>query len=137
MIEWNDSLLVGFEPIDTEHRALVQLIGALGRALNAGGGRDSVEDALFALADHVANHFNHESEVMVASNYSMRAEHLLEHRVLINQLDSVLDNVDLIKDDDLLNALGFVERWFSDHVHDADAKLGAYLGALQAQPVKS
>ena len=54
MIEWNDSLLVGFEPIDAEHKTLTLLIGELYRRLKDGEGRDSVETALFDLADHVA-----------------------------------------------------------------------------------
>lgn len=128
MIEWHDSLLVGFEPMDAEHKTLVRLIGELYGKLKAGNGRDSVEDTLFELADHVAAHFNHENELMIASGYPARADHLFEHRILIGQLDTVLDSIDLIRDDALLDALAFVERWFTDHVHDADAKLGAFLG---------
>ena len=127
VIEWDDSLLVGFEPIDAEHKTLVQLIGELYRRLKAGGDRASVEDALFELADHVASHFNHENDLMVGSGFPGRADHLFEHRILIDQLDTVLDGIDLIRDDALLDALGFVERWFADHVHDADTKLGVYL----------
>ncbi len=132
VIEWSDSLLVGFEPVDAEHRALVLLVGELYRALRTGGGRDSVESALFALADHVAAHFNHENDLMIGCDCPKRADHLLEHRVLIGQLDTVLDNIDLIRDEALLEALAFVERWFTDHVRDADAKLGRYLSARAA-----
>ena len=127
MIEWSDSLQVGFEPIDAEHKTLVDLIGELYRRLRAGEGRDAVEGALFDLADHVAAHFNHENELMVSSGYPARADHLFEHRILIDQLDNVLDSIDLIHDDALLDALAFIERWFSDHVRDADTKLGAFL----------
>ncbi len=129
MIEWNDSLLVGFEPIDAEHKALVRLVGELYRRLKNGDDRALVEDALFEVADHVAAHFNQENDLMARSGYAGRADHLFEHRVLIDQLDSVLDRVDMIPDEWLLQALGFVERWFVDHVHDADAKLGAHLVA--------
>jgi len=128
VIEWHDSLLVGFEPIDAEHKTLVRLIGELYGKLKAGGARAAVEDALFDLADHVAAHFNHENDLMIGSGYPARADHLFEHRILIDQLDTVLDNIDLIQDEALLDALAFVERWFADHVHDADAKLGAFLG---------
>ncbi len=127
MIEWNDSLLVGFEPIDTEHKTLARLIGELYRRLKGESGRDSVEEALFELADHVAAHFKHENDLMVGSGYPARADHLFEHRILIDQLDTVLDGIDLIRDEALLDALAFVERWFVDHVHDADTKLGAFL----------
>ena len=105
VIEWDDSLLVGFEPIDAEHMTLVQLIGELYRRLKAGGDRASVEDALFELADHVASHFNHENDLMIGSGFPGRADHLFEHRILIDLLDTVLDGIDLIRDDDLLDAL--------------------------------
>ena len=131
MIEWSDSLQVGFGPIDAEHRTLVELISELYRRLRAGDGRVAVEGALFDLADHVAAHFNHENELMVTSGYPTRADHLFEHRILIDQLDNVLDSIDLIHDDALLDALAFIERWFSDHVRDADAKLGAFLSTRQ------
>ena len=128
MIEWSDTLLVGFEPIDAEHKTLVRLIAELYRRLSGGSGRASVEDALFDLADHVAAHFKHENDLMVGSGYPARADHLFEHRILIEQLDTVLDNIDQIRDEALLDALAFLERWFADHVNDADARLGAFLG---------
>ncbi|MEI6559173.1 MAG: bacteriohemerythrin [Rhodospirillaceae bacterium] len=130
MIEWNDSLLVGYEPIDAEHKALVALIGELYGTLRAGGGRDTLEAALFDLADHVAAHFNHENDLMVSRRYPARADHLLEHRILIDQLDTVLDTIDLIGDEAVLDALSFIERWFADHVHAADARLGAFLARV-------
>jgi hemerythrin-like metal-binding protein len=128
VIEWSDSLRVGYEPIDDEHKTLTDLIGELYRRLIAGGGRAAVEDSLFDLADHVAAHFNHENNLMLGSGYPDRADHLLEHRMLIDQLDTVLDGIDLIDDDALIGALAFVERWFLDHVRGADARLGAFLG---------
>jgi len=132
LIEWNDSLLVGFEPMDDEHTSLVALINALHAKLRAGGDRATVETSLFALADHVASHFLHENNLMATSGYPEREQHLLDHRVLIDQFDTLLDHFDLLTGDEITTALDFADRWFIDHVKTHDAKLGEFLRARAA-----
>ncbi len=127
LIEWHDSLLVGFEPIDREHMTLVSLINHLHDDVKAGRDRNIVDDALFSLADQVAAHFNQEDVLMRAYAYKDRADHLLEHRKLIEQLDILLDGMDMLTDQILLEAIAFMDRWFTDHVVNSDARLGAYL----------
>ena len=126
-IAWSQSLLVGYEPIDREHEELVSLINQFHDAVQQGRPRDEIDELLFTLADHVAGHFVHENQLMAASGYPDRGSHLQEHRQLIDRLDAVLDHFDLMPDAAFLEAIGFVDRWFTDHVVGADAKLGHYL----------
>ena len=127
LIEWRDDLLVGFEAIDQEHRDLVFMINQLYDQVKNGQTKETIEDTLFTLADRVAAHFTHEDELMRAHVYPNRASHLLEHRKLIDQLDTLLDGIDLLTAPMLLNAIGFMDHWFTDHVINSDARLGDYL----------
>jgi hemerythrin len=65
-------------------------------------------------------------------SYPDRPGHLLEHRRLIEQLDILLDGIDLLTGPALIEAIGFMDRWFTDHVVGSDARLGAYLRASTA-----
>ncbi len=132
LIEWRDTLLVGCEPIDRDHHRLVSLINALYDDIKAGSRRETIDNALFDLADEVAAHFNHENTLMLSHEYPDRANHLLEHRKLIERLDSVLDNVDLLDDAMLLDAVAFMDRWFIDHVTGSDTQLGAFMSTRAA-----
>ena len=127
LIEWNDSLVVGYPAMDDEHKSLVALINWLHECVQTGNSRVEIDEALFSLADHVAAHFSHENEMMLASNYPERPAHLLEHRTLIDEFDTLLDSVDLLTDEQLRNAMSFIRVWFTDHVRNSDTRLGRYL----------
>jgi hemerythrin len=127
LIEWQDGLLVGFEAIDQEHRDLVSMINQLYDQVRNDQTKETIENTLFTLADQVAAHFTHEDELMRTHGYPHRASHLLEHRKLIDQLDTLLDGIDLLTSPMLLNAIGFMDHWFTDHVVNSDARLGEYL----------
>ncbi len=127
LITWQESLLVGFEPIDREHGVLVSLINQLYDEVKEGADRKTIDETVFALADQVAAHFNHEDELMRANAYPDRSNHLLEHRKLIDQLDTLLDGMDLLTDQTLVDAIRFMDQWFTDHVINSDARLGGFL----------
>ncbi len=133
LIEWQESLKVGYEPIDRDHEKLVALINTLFDDIQAGCSRATLEDALFALADEVAAHFNHENTLMLIHHYPEQTTHLLEHRKLIDRLDTELDRIDLIDTDTLLQAIGFIDDWFVRHVVDSDARLAAFLAGQAAR----
>ena len=65
--------------------------------------------------------------MMLAANYPERAAHLVEHRTLVDEFDTLLDSVDLLSDEQLYIAIDFIRGWFAGHVMTGDARLGLYL----------
>ena len=57
LLNWDDRLLVGVEPMDQTHREFVELLGELARAAEA----DTIS-ALDRLIEHTVLHFRQEEE---------------------------------------------------------------------------
>ena len=56
-MEWNESLSVGFDRIDTEHKELFKMIQELVDAVNRHTCKYKIDDVIRFLEDYANNHF--------------------------------------------------------------------------------
>ncbi|MBP7661847.1 MAG: hemerythrin domain-containing protein, partial [Burkholderiaceae bacterium] len=77
LLNWDDRLLVGVEPMDQTHREFVELLGELARAAEA----DTIS-ALDRLIEHTVLHFRQEEEWMVDSGWGPPCHAGEHHQVL-------------------------------------------------------
>ena len=122
---WTDSMSVGIEKIDAQHRKLLDVINDLHDAAQVGKGAE-VRDALFQeLAEYVGTHFGTEEELMREHLYPDLDSHKRAHdgftaKVLgFRQKSGGGD----ISDDVLV----FLKDWIVNHDILIDRKLGVYL----------
>ncbi|MEI8393923.1 MAG: hemerythrin domain-containing protein [Rhodospirillaceae bacterium] len=126
-IEMNEALLVGYAPIDDEHRALLGLVNAFFVLVESGADRQTVYDAVDGLSVNFAIHCEHEKGWMLAHRYPDTANHLDDHVKLIGELGAMLYRMDEACDDALAEVAKFIENWFADHVKHGDRPLGKFL----------
>ncbi len=77
--QWSESMSVGVALLDSDHKALIETINRLHRAVeddDAPEILDQIFDALVAYAEH---HFAREEQVMAACGYPAAAAHKAEH----------------------------------------------------------
>lgn len=79
-LEWNDSLAIGHEVIDQQHRELFRRFNQFLNACNQRRGRENVEPLLDFLTQYVIEHFSAEEKLMVQTAYPDREEHEEQHR---------------------------------------------------------
>lgn len=129
LIEWTDKLLVGHPRIDSDHKALVLMINRLHDAVEAGTDRPTISEIIHFLAEQTYRHFKFEEWLMSASEFTEARHHLACHRRLTDELDVMFYAMEMAPDSALLEAVGFFESWFVDHVLRDDVVLARHLAA--------
>jgi len=126
-IKWDDSLLIGVEEIDNQHKRLFLLINRLQQKLTAGHGKDALEETLQALIQYVYNHFSREDAFMASNNYPEIEEHRKEHAFFAKTVkgyqEKYRDDYPLLARDILI----FLSSWYRNHIGKTDKKIGEYI----------
>ena len=128
LLNWDDRLLVGVEPMDQTHREFVELLGEIDRAAPA----DAIA-ALDRLIDHTVLHFRQEEEWMAESGWGPPC-HAAEHQNVLEIVRTVRTRalggqMELVGV--LVNELG---PWFEHHASTMDSALVAHMANAGYEP---
>lgn len=122
-LEWNDSLVLGLEPMDATHREFVECYQAL-----AAADATNFLEAYDRFIEHTVAHFEQENRWMEAVNFP--GCHKAEHdRVL----EVILDVRKQVEAGDMFLGRRLIQElpaWFENHAGGMDAALAHYLGQV-------
>lgn len=79
-IKWDNSLAVGHEEIDAQHRELFDFVGELVEAILANRGYAQVQRIIEFLDDYIARHFETEEKCMKENDYPFLELQINDHR---------------------------------------------------------
>lgn len=131
-IVWNDTLNVGSELIDSQHKKLIELIGGIPEHETQ---RD--EAMLNEALEYIATHFSEEEDFMAEINYPELGRHKNKHKRLVRILMAYKKKYDG-GDKDLYPFKQFMFRWVRDHIMDEDKKIGLFIQSSgHIQPSKA
>lgn len=121
--EWSDSLSVGVEVIDDQHKALIELINQLYEEVivNSAEG-EIIEEALNELAQYTVVHFGLEERLFAQSGYPDLEAHGRYHRELKARLFQVQENTRKNKLAVNTELLSFLKRWLQSHIMIEDKR---------------
>lgn len=127
MIEWNDSLLIGVEAIDLQHKSLFEQLKNIERELASGNGQHITKAIVAFMDTYVVEHFGLEEDLMHSIGYPGLASHKQDHLQFIDksiefELDKYVGDPNLPK-----NMLAFFSEWFVRHISGADMEIAAYI----------
>jgi hemerythrin len=128
-IQWQDSLSVGIEPIDNQHKQWIQYFNDTTEAIASQKNRIQVTKTLGFLIDYTETHFSTEEKFMSESNYT----HLKEHQAKHNELRSTLANLVKEYEDEGITANlaeaidSFLGNWLIKHIQEVDMRFGAFV----------
>jgi len=123
LLQWRDEFSVGIAEVDHEHRELIELISELQQELQTGSDTQKIMLSLGEIYAQISSHFALEEKMMRDTRYQAYAEHKEDHETL---LDDLRDIMDAVEDDGTLDEVQLsddLNRWFSDHFRNHDAKL--------------
>lgn len=128
-IEWDDSLSIGVELIDDEHKMLIRKLGDLSEAFNQGLEQNKILKTLDFMIDYTEFHFTDEERVMSQSDYPGLEEQKKQHGEFKQTLNNILEDY---QDEGPTKALAesvnfFLVNWLFGHIKGTDLKLGKYL----------
>ncbi|CAN5498160.1 hypothetical protein BH09PSE5_BH09PSE5_29390 [soil metagenome] len=129
---WNDTYLLGYGPIDDEHREFVETVHAIQVAAD-----DQVAACLEAFAEHAKGHFEMENAMMVETEFPARDCHIDEHAAVMKSVEQVREVVARGDFNEGRRLAAELERWFPGHADYLDSALAQWMckRSLGGKPV--
>lgn len=134
LIVWKDSLAIDNGIIDDDHRFLIERLNAVITALNGRAPREALPRDIRQLRLFAELHFQREERLQAQAGYPGLDAHRAEHRAMLAQLDDMLGELAAVPD----GAAGypqiksFMYRWLLGHIIESDARIGAFLKAIDS-----
>jgi len=128
-IEWNDSLSVGVDLIDEQHKMLIQKLRDLSDAFETGREMNKIMQTLEFMVDYTDFHFSAEEETMVKHDYPGLELQKDQHQQFVTTLDHIVED---FQEEGPTKALAtsinvFLHNWLINHIKGVDLKLGQFL----------
>lgn len=134
LIVWDDSMSIGVQEIDEQHKRLFVLANEVAATLEHGFDKQAIQKDLGVLCNYAVEHFATEEALMDMDAYADYDIHLSEHMQCTSKALDFLEAFSAGKDVDMAEFLQFVTFWIRDHILNVDQGLGTYLrGRGQAQ----
>lgn len=121
-LQWNDSLLLGYTPMDATHEEFVRCVANLQQAED-----HALPQRMDELIAHARHHFGEEDRWMEETGFPARECHINEHAQVMKSLLEVrqlLDQNHAALCRDLADELA---RWFPGHADYLDAALAHWM----------
>lgn len=121
-IVWNQSLSVGVEEIDRQHKQLVfilnQLLGMDGLTVDS----ETISDTLTRMTDYADYHFNSEEGYMRKYAYPDYESHRLEHIAFMRKTAELSMGTMVYKKTVPTEMLQYLKTWLVEHILVSDMK---------------
>ncbi len=128
-IQWRDSLAIGVELIDSQHKELLQRFNALLSACESGKGIDELKRLLVFLDDYIVKHFSDEEQLQRTSGYPGYEAHKKEHDGFIERVMAVKHEINSegVAVHHVMETNNMLLKWLLNHISKVDVELGKFL----------
>jgi hemerythrin len=131
LLVWENSFLVNFEILDTQHKGLVDMTNELIRSCEGG---KVTQDVLFIktlrkAVEYAQIHFSTEEKYMRQVNYPEFDAHKKEHEAFVSEVAKQLKAFEENRNDPVV-LVGFLKDWLFNHIAGSDKKYAPYLAGL-------
>lgn len=126
---WDDSLSIGVELIDDQHRKWIERLSDVQAAIEDLRGMPKISNTLDFLVDYTEFHFSTEEKSMSDTGYPDLENHRAKHQELKGTLDDlIVDFRDYGVTEKLSQAVGtLLGNWLRDHIRVVDQAFAAFL----------
>ncbi|MDP6543184.1 MAG: bacteriohemerythrin [Phycisphaerae bacterium] len=128
-LQWSDSLSIGVEIIDRQHKTWIEHYNTLVSAVETRQGPREIAQTLGFLVDYTKFHFDAEEKQMADSGFPAMAEHQNQHAELQTALGRLVDD---FQEEGATHILAdflqtFLGAWLVDHIGSVDMEFGEHL----------
>lgn len=131
LIRWNPRFSVGLSSLDDDHRALAELINALYRIREHGGGAEAARPILDQLTALIVDHFAREEALMETHGYPAYGDHWNHHVETNAALHHHLLDIKAGpgEAEAIRRVHAFLRHWYVSHLRGSDLKLRQFFVA--------
>ena len=130
-IQWRESLAIGIEAIDNQHKELLLRFDRLLNACQEGQGIKELQKLLVFLAEYVRTHFNDEEALQHLHRYPAYEAHRAEHLYFIEQLNKLNSEIEAegVSTHHVIETNNLLLKWLLNHISKSDKELGKFINA--------
>ncbi|MGE4421054.1 MAG: bacteriohemerythrin [Pseudodesulfovibrio sp.] len=124
LIQWDETMSVGMDELDDQHRELIDLIN---EAFDAIQRHDEplMASLIDKMLDYSKVHFQAEEAVLRSRNYPDSEVHADQHRTFTDKVDDF--RRDMFVKTNLSQIFIFLSRWLTNHIMHEDRKFIPWL----------
>lgn len=128
-LQWDETLLLGIEEIDNQHKAIIENFEKLSEAAQQGKSMDIVEELAVFLFDYARMHFTTEDKIMVEYRYPKIEIQRHEHGEFTRDANELKRKIeqDGASKEVAIEATGKLLRWIINHIKKHDREMVAYV----------
>ncbi len=128
-IQWRESLAIGVEAIDNQHKELLLRFDRLLNACQAGQGIEELKKLLVFLGEYVHTHFNDEEALQRLHRYPEYETHRAEHLYFIEQLNILNSETEAegVSTHHVIGTNNMLLKWLLNHISKSDKDLGDFI----------
>ncbi len=128
-MQWDESLSVGVELIDSQHKEWINRLNDVAAAIQSGHGASRIAATLDFLVGYTEFHFSTEERCMTEHQYPELDAHKVKHQELTGTLKNLEQD---FEEDGATQALAtavntFLTNWLVKHIREVDLRFGAFL----------
>ncbi|MHC4531957.1 MAG: bacteriohemerythrin [Planctomycetota bacterium] len=128
-IEWENSLSIGIELIDEQHKMLIQRLNDLSRAVEMMQGETEIMKTLEFMIDYTNFHFSSEEKYMAEQKYPGLDCQQKQHEEFKDSLKRLVEDFEEEGPTRTLTTSinTFLANWLVKHIKGLDLKFGKFL----------
>jgi hemerythrin-like metal-binding protein len=137
ILRWDNSLELGLEQVDAQHKQLINMINELNIAVEYGQPNSSMLPIVVRLQKYADSHFKTEEEIFAKYGYPDRLDHEAEHVIFIDKVKYIRRQCQMIDTPMSAKIRDFLLNWFCNHIRTRDMEYKKYIeqnGATETAP---
>jgi hemerythrin len=128
-IRWDDSLSIGIELIDEQHKKWLEHLDNVSTAIESQQGLGQIAKTLGFLDDYTRFHFSTEEKHMTENDYPGLKGHRAKHEELKGTLANLIQD---FEEEGATHTLAdsintFLGNWLVNHIQQVDQQFGAFV----------
>jgi hemerythrin len=128
-LQWDDSLVLGFDEIDSQHKAIFEHFGKLSDAAQQGKSKEVIEELAVFLFDYAHVHFTTEDKIMVEYKYPKIEIQRHEHGEFTRDANEIKKKIEQegATQEVAIEVTGKLLRWIINHIKKHDKEMVEYV----------
>jgi hemerythrin-like metal-binding protein len=132
-VKWDDSMSVGVEAIDKDHKKLLGMINQLQTAAHYQTDAEQTGKILDELVAYTQYHFTREEGLMQEHHYPGFDAHKQQHDDMIKQVSKFIDEYRVDNTRTIENVALFLKTWLVNHINGSDQEYVPYLSGSKGK----
>ncbi|HTX92148.1 MAG TPA: bacteriohemerythrin [Anaerolineales bacterium] len=130
-ILWDQSLSVGIEEIDQQHKQLVKMLNQLIELDGVTVASETISDTLTRMTEYADYHFTSEEQYMEQIQYPEFESHKKQHIEFMRKTAELSMGTMEYKESIPADLLTYLKDWLINHIMESDMKIKSYLQAQE------